>query len=429
MKLAILMCLLVLASPVSGWVQDPDPQKPAEEEQAPEGQAPETATPEEKPPEERAPKKEEEAESRRVYWDDGLWIENLFGDGRLKIGGQVQNDTAGFVSDGTQPVEIENGVEWRRARVYALGTIGERWAYKFQWDLADRPYLKDAWLQLKFQIFDGKVWLRGGRFSTTFGLENDGRSGDLLFMEQGLPAAFVPPQETGVLLHSESTNRRWDISFSSSADDLECLLCSVVGIAGRYSTHFDFEGKEKLLHVGVNYSRRWTSDDSVVYSQRPESHIAPYFVDTGSILARWVDTGLFEAAFINGPFSVQTEVVVAGVKPSEGPRPVFSGYYVSGAYTLTGESRPYRRRLGLIGGISPARSWREGGRGAFEIALRYSRIDLNSQDVTGGALRDSSFALNWYPTAHIKLSFNTIRAARQDWDPVWVFQARLQVMY
>jgi phosphate-selective porin len=91
---------------------------------------------------------------------------------RMKIGGQAQNDTAGFVAEGTQPVEIENGVEWRRARVYALGTIGKRWGFKFQWDLAARPYLKDAWLQWRFLIFDGKVWLRAGRFTTTFGFED-----------------------------------------------------------------------------------------------------------------------------------------------------------------------------------------------------------------------------------------------------------------
>jgi phosphate-selective porin OprO/OprP len=416
MKPAILGCFLVLASLTSGSAQGSDAER----------QSPDVET-----PEEQAPEKEEEAdpESRRVYWDDGLWVRGWSGKMRMMIGGQAQNDTAGFVADGTQPVEIENGVEWRRARVYALGTIGKRWGFKFQWDLADRPYLKDAWLQWRLLIFDGKVWLRAGRFTTTFGLENDGSSNDLLFMEQGLPSAFVPPQETGVLLHSESTNRRWDVSFSSSADELECLLCNVVGISARYSTHFDFGREDRLLHVGANYSRRWTSDETVNYAQRPESHIAPLFVDTGPVTAKSVDSGFVEAAFIQGPFSVQGEAAVAAVKPPEGRRPVFYGFYVSGAYSLTGEMRPYRRRLGTIGRIEPKRSWREGGRGAFEIALRFSRIDLNDGAVGGGALNDWSFALNWYPNLPGKVSFNVIRAAREGWDPVWVFQSRLQWAY
>ena len=121
MKLLSLVCLLVLASPAHGSAQDPSPDE----------QAPET-----KGAEERAPEEEAEPESSHVYWDDGLWVLGWYGKMRMKIGGQAQNDTAGFVANGTQPVEIQNGVEWRRARVYALGTFGKRLAFKLQWDLA-----------------------------------------------------------------------------------------------------------------------------------------------------------------------------------------------------------------------------------------------------------------------------------------------------
>ena len=416
MKLLSLLCLLVLVCPAPGSAQDPRPEEPA----------PKTVGPEERPPEE-----EEEAEpgSSHVYWDDGLWILGWYGKMRMKIGGQAQNDTAGFVANGTQPVEIENGVEWRRARVYALGTLGQRLAFKLQWDFTNRPFLIDGWLQWRFVVLDGKVWLRAGRFTTTFGLENDGSSSDLLFMEQGLPSVFIPPQETGVLLHSESTQRRWDISFSSSADELECLICNVVGISGRYSTHFDFGREDRLLHIGVNYPRRWTADEALEYAQRPESHIAPVFVDTGPIAADSVDTALFEGAFLGGPLSVQAEGGFASVKHPTGRRTVFNGFYISGSYTLTGQMRQYRRQRGTIGRIQPTRTLAEGGTGAFEIALRFSRLDLDDGDVEGGALNDVSLALNWYPNVPGKVSFNVIRADRQGWDPVWAFQGRLQWTY
>jgi phosphate-selective porin OprO/OprP len=350
----------------------------------------------------------------------------------MKIGGQAQNDTAGFASDGTQPVELERGVEWRRARLYALGTFRKRWTYKFQWDFTgDRQInLIDAWLQFRFNLFGRGVALRSGRFGTTFGLENDGSSNDTLFMEQGFTLAFVPPQETGVLLHSESARRRWDLSFSSGASELECLICNVLGIAGRYSMGFDLGRKDRLLHVGVNASRRWT-DDAVSYTQRPESHIAPVFVDTGPIRSERVDAGLLEGAFLQGPFSLQGEYVVAGVKQPDGPRPVFYAFYLSGSYALTGEMRQYRHDLGTIRRIRPKRELRDGsgGLGAFEVALRFSRIDLNDQDITGGTLNDLSFAFNWYPTYPTRVSFNMIRSKREAWNPVWIFQARLQLAY
>ncbi len=70
-----------------------------------------------------------------------------------------------------------------------------------------------------------------------------------------------------------------------------------------------------------------------------------------------------------------------------------------------------------------------GGLGAFEIAARFSYIDLNDKDITGGKLADISFAFNWYPTHATRVSFNVIRADRESWDPVWIFQGRLQVTF
>jgi phosphate-selective porin OprO/OprP len=249
-------------------------------------------------------------------------------------------------------------------------------------------------------------------------------------MEQGLTGAFVPPQETGVLLHSESNRRRWDFSFSSSADELDCLICDVSGITGRYSTSFKFGRDDRRLHVGMNYSRRWT-DDAVNYAERPESHIAPVFVDTGPFLADRVDVALAEGAFLDGAFSLQSELVVTRVKRSELDAAIFHAFYVSGSYALTGEARPYRENLGTIRRIRPERELRDGsgGLGAFEIAARFSYIDLNDKDITGGKLADVSVAFNWYPTHPTRVSFNVIRADRESWDPVWIFQGRIQVAF
>ena len=65
------------------------------------------------------------------------------------------------------------------------------------------------------------------------------------------------------------------------------------------------------------------------------------------------------------------------------------------------------------------------GLGAFEIAARFSYIDLNDKDITGGKLADVSFAFNWYPTVPTRVSFNVIRVDRESWDPVWIFQGRI----
>ncbi len=112
-------------------------------------------------------------------------------------------------------------------------------------------------------------------------------------------------------------------------------------------------------------------------------------------------------------------------------RDPFHTFYVSGSYALTGEMRQYRHDLGTIRRIRPRHEFRDGsgGLGAFEVAFRYSRIDLNDRDIAGGTLNDLTFAFNWYPTYPTRVSFNMIRSKRQSWNPVWIFQARLQIAY
>ncbi|MFM8220119.1 MAG: porin, partial [Planctomycetaceae bacterium] len=50
------------------------------------------------------------------------------------------------------------------------------------------------------------------------------------------------------------------------------------------------------------------------------------------------------------------------------------------------------------------------GWGAWEVAGRWSYIDLNSRDIQGGRLNDATLGLNWYLTANAKVQFNYIRA-------------------
>ena len=391
---------------------------------------------EKEPPEnerEQAEADEDEDEASIFHWDNGAFFQANRWNFRTKVGGQAQNDTAGFATPGTASVELSNGVEWRRARLYAAGSFGRFWTYRFQWDFTGGrgPNLTDAWLSLTFHLWQQELRFRSGRFSSTFGLENDASSNDTLFMEQGLTSAFVPPQETGVLVHSQSGRRRWDFSFSSAAEELQCLICSVSGISGRYSTSFHLgKDKARILHLGFDYSRRWT-DDAVNFAERPESHIAPVFVDTGPIAAERVDTALIEWAYLAGPFSMQSEYALARVKRPESETPLFNGGYISVGYTLTGESRPYNESEGTIGRVVPKEVFRDGSGsvGALQVAFRLSHLDLDDQNITGGKLTDYSVGFNWYPTNQTRFAFNIIRAKRSTWDPVWIFQGRLQLAF
>jgi phosphate-selective porin OprO/OprP len=153
-----------------------------------------------------------------------------------------------------------------------------------------------------------------------------------------------------------------------------------------------------------------------------------------------------EALYIRGPFSVQAEygwnfvdnvkgVVQAGslaaptaaLSPFATPQNyVFSGGYLQLAYTLTGENRAYDRRIGTLareyyGHAGPYENGflvrDENGRlcwgmGAWEVAVRYSYLDLNDgtglNRIQGGDLTGLTLGLNWYVNTNLNVMLDYV---------------------
>jgi phosphate-selective porin OprO/OprP len=74
----------------------------------------------------------------------------------------------------------------------------------------------------------------------------------------------------------------------------------------------------------------------------------------------------------------------------------FHGWYVAGSWVLSGESRGYKD--GVFKQVVPA-----GRAGAWEFAVRYSRISLNRGPISGGEENNVTFGLNWYFNDHLRL--------------------------
>jgi phosphate-selective porin OprO/OprP len=136
----------------------------------------------------------------------------------------------------------------------------------------------------------------------------------------------------------------------------------------------------------------------------------PPFVDTGFIPTEIVNLFEAELATTVGPFHAQSEAVSAVVDRAGGSTVAFFGVSGQAAWILTGEHRPYNRTNGTLGRIVPADPFNSGGCGAWEIAMRWSYLNLNDADVRGGRLNDLTLGLNWYLNAFTKFQFNYIRA-------------------
>jgi phosphate-selective porin OprO and OprP len=197
---------------------------------------------------------------------------------------------------------------------------------------------------------------------------------------------------------------------------------------------YDEEAKgRRLVHLGLAGSYIVPEENQVRFRARPEANLAPRFVDTGTMAAEQAYLLGAEAALVYGPFSLQSEYIRTWVDAMVLPDVSFDGFYVFGSLFLTGEHRGYRRSSGGFDRVRPRNNFGFGedeGWGAWEMALRYSRLHLNDRWVSGGTLADVTAGVNWYLNPNARVTFNYIYAdvERQGHNgEAHVFQTRLQV--
>jgi phosphate-selective porin OprO/OprP len=156
------------------------------------------------------------------------------------------------------------------------------------------------------------------------------------------------------------------------------------------------------------------------FRQRPESHVT----DVRLVNTDFFDADDFtrfgaEAAVVLGPVSLQAEYMRTHVnRQMPGASQIdLEGWYGYGSWFLTGESRPYEFEDGAFGNVKPKRVVGKGGIGAWELAARYSMLDLNDADIAGGKQQDVTFGLNWYPNSNLRLLLNYVQVLDVDGGP------------
>lgn len=383
---------------------------------------------------------EEAPGTLRAFWDNGLRLESADGGYRFQLGGRFQQDMAWFSRTGglDQDVSgIENGTSFRRARLYVAGTFPNQFAFRTEYDFAGgTPGFRDVWLEARELPAIGN--LRLGRMIEPFGLEGTSPNGFFTFIERGLPTAFTPFRNTGVLIrdHSHNGGVTWAVgafthtdAFGESVDDPgHSFTGRLTGLP-----LFSEDGRV-WWHLGASASHRVPSSDQVRFRAKPESHVAPFFLDTGILDANQTTLLAMETVLTHGPLSLQAEAVRAEVDTLEGDMGPggsrsFQGYYVYASCFLTGEHRRFVPRTASLGRVMPRRDFHpaENGWGAWEIALRYSDLDLDDGPVQGGRLQALTLGLNAYLTPNTRLSWNWVRADLRDSGDANIFQMRLFV--
>jgi phosphate-selective porin OprO/OprP len=374
-------------------------------------------------------------------------IASADGDFKVAIRTVVQFDGAHYDVD---PLRTDNdlasGTNFRRARLGVDATVFRDWNVslwgEFGGSGGEASVLNQAYVEyagIRLPGVSDPLRVRAGAWATPAGLEDATSNTDSLFLERPAIAELVRSQATGdgrTGVGLFANGQQW---YASAV-----LTGKVVGIPTTaefdqqegYAARLAFNPLHSAaydLHIGANVQGVIKPADTtsgpltttaVRLRERPELRVdgsSTRLVDTGSLIADGLVAygleagGSFKSLYVAGEWfkiDVQRTLVGAVASPFD---PSFSGWYVQGAWTVTGEHRPWNAQSGGFRGIRPAKPFdlKKGGIGAFEIAGRYSVLDLNDQQglplvaapfggIRGGKQRITSIGVNWYPNSVVR---------------------------
>ncbi len=370
----------------------------------------------------------------RVYWKDGIRLDLNDQQVRLQLGGRTMNDWA-FLSGDPELEQrlgpLKNGVEFRQVRLHVMGEVDQRMEFSAEYDFAGgQAKFKDVYAGLRRLPGIGKFLL--GHFKEPFSLDELTSSRFITFLERSLASAFVPSRNTGAMVQNTFLNQQLNWaggvfrnsgSFGgSSGDDNYSFTTRLTGLPWYEG------GGQRLLHLGLAYSHRNQQDDLLHIRERPEAHLAQRFVNTGQIRAPKQDLLGLEAALVVGPWSLQGELIQSFVDSENEVNPTFSGLYVQGSYFLSGEYRRYKQSSAAFDRVRPATRFgrEDGGVGAWEVAVRYSRLDLTDQAIQGGELNNFTLGLNWYLNPNVRVMWNYVLSKLHSVGDANILQTRFQ---
>ncbi|MEZ5941725.1 MAG: porin [Planctomycetaceae bacterium] len=337
--------------------------------------------------------------------------------------GWVHQDAANLFAIG----DAQDGADFRRARLAAKGDVAENVGYLVEFDFAfpGRPTFMDVWMEVRDTSLLGDVKI--GQFRHPFGLDGLTSVKELTFIERGLPFAFLPFRQIGAMssFANEDLGTTWAASgFRFPTDPFGGLTSDDggYGMATRFTAVLWEDENDTVVHVGGAYSFIDPGTNPIRYRSAPEFFDAqansvtlvttsiPSFVDTGAMMANNTNLWAGELAATSGSFHAQSEVILSAVDRMAAPNTLFWGASAQAAYILTGEHRPYSRTSGVLGRITPTNNFGANGWGAFEVAGRWSILDLTDADIQGGVLNTATFGLNWYLNKFAKFQFNYVHA-------------------
>jgi len=357
------------------------------------------------------------------------------GDFSLDIRALVQFDSAWY-GNGKLPagVDFSSGSNFRRARLGVEGVLFRDWSYQFIADFggsgSEGATISSAYIQ-----YDGlgPLHWRIGAYPTPESFDDTTSASNLLFLERAQPTDLArslagSDGRDGTTLFAYDDHYFAALSYTGDLVQDSGVFDEQQALVGRLAyrlfsdgdSNFAVGGDSSYVFKIADTAPGAGSPSAVRLRERPELNVDDNntrLIDTGSIDASRVWEWGLEAAGNWRSLYAQGGYFNFDVTRRASPLsdPSFDGWYVQASWVLTGESKPYVASTGSYGLPKPhdPLSFDHGGIGAWEIAARYSVLNLNdnagapgfaapADGIRGGEQKIWSAGINWYPNSDIR---------------------------
>jgi len=335
--------------------------------------------------------------------------------------------------------ELNDAVGLRRARIGVEGELASWGRYIAEIDLASGDVvLRD--LFVGFRQPGDLHEVRVGHFREPFSLEGGTSANSFAFMERSSVNTLDPARNWGLAWFG--WNEQEDSTFAlglfqsgTGPSDLQGGDGDDTAVTGRWTLLPYVEGNQ-LFHLGLALSSRFPNNGIVLINQQPRSPLLDLgdsssspFLPTLRIPADFQQLFNVQAAFQNGPLTVQAEWYGSFIDQNDGSPVFLHGSYLDLSYFLSGGHRTYLKQQGTFGAVhvehpvlkhfSSGSSQKSRGYGAWEVTARMAYMDFDDHDLplnslgqpSGVELMQATFGVNWYLADRLRILFNYSLAA------------------
>jgi phosphate-selective porin len=264
---------------------------------------------------------------------------------------------------------------------------------------------KVGFTDLEFSTSVGKLGrIKYGKIKEPFVYEMVGDAANLQQQERAL-SPFFASRGIGLRLMNSfaSDSMSWSVGwFNDWWTQDQSFRDSGNNFAARFTgvPYFADDGSS-YLHLGIGARYVGADEGTLRFRGRPESNVTSYYVDSGPLKGDHANELSLETLLGVGPFLASGEYAQARVDAPTSGDPSFWGGSIVLSYLLTGEHRPYDKKVAYARRVSPHRRI-----GAFELVGRFSHVDVDDALVEGGIFDRATVGINWWATRRWKVGFD-----------------------